>query len=405
MSRITILILALATLCSGLLAQDNRPYKPWFIHVLLDDSDAICVAKLAKVTVLPTREKLLRFKVSESLKGSASGQVLVGGSNATMSSNRDLDKILFLKSSPRGAMWTLRDAVDLPTESAGTQVDFIKRYLKTITRGPQSLERRVKWLSMSHLQSTNSWIRRIVLRELNVLAQRFPRLFDGGDLLAIDRLVVTDLDRRERQIKKETLIAIEEGQAVAWTRSRLVFPGDASRRSFLADLAIFDRSTDHKVRVKFLDEAAEIIGRKAAPFYVHLLEDRMTEVAVRAAYLLGEMESGAGVTRLLKLVAESKQNQLKTAAVEALGKIGTLKSVPVLVKSLEDKLLLKPAIMALARINTAASALALGDLQQRLETDPDSSPKLRRFLNNVKSAAFRKKLVVEKEQRRKKYKR
>ncbi len=396
------LLLIIGLLGVALPAQE--PYRPWLDEALLSRAAEIGVGRIVAQSTLPTRDRLLTFEISRKLKGAPADRVLVVGAGREILAFSELPKLLFLEARGDGYFQALIDFVDLPEKGGRERVDFLAGFLKLLAADDSvALERRVKRLALDHLPTDNIWIKRIVVRELRALASARPGIFDAQELIDLRDRDSSDLPPREQAILRETLQLIEEGKALAWTRGNLAFPDDETRRSFMADLARFERGGDIGDRLGFLDDAAEVFKLRFAPYLARCLDDPAPEVRRHAAHLLGELESGAGLARLEELALRSDDMETRRAAVVAIGKIAPMRSVPLLLRILDTVELQRDALVALVAINTAEAALAVKDFDERLRKRPGADPELRRFVTRVRGEDFGKKLAAERAARRKRW--
>ncbi|MCB9831556.1 MAG: HEAT repeat domain-containing protein [Planctomycetes bacterium] len=405
MTRSALLVLSLLALVAVSPAQ--APYRPWLDQVLLAQTPEIVVGRLVAQSNLPSRDRLLTFEVSRRLKGEGSERVLVIGAGREILAYAELPKLLFLAARGDGYFQPIIDFVDLPDEGGRERVDFLSRYLEILrAEDATALERRLKALAFEYLPATNLWIKRIAVRELHELARTRPAIFDAKEMLELRDFDLGSLPPREQAFLREASQLVEEGKALGWTRGSLVFPDEETRRAFLADLARFERGGDPVERIRFLDDASEVFGRRFAPYLALLLATESGEVLRHACKLLGDMESGAGLGRLEALVRDGEAEvATRQAAVVAIGKIAAMRSVPLLVAATEQSGLLREALVALVAVNTAEAALAVRDYEEKLRKDPEADPELRRFLVRIRSDAFQKTLADERAARRKRWQR
>lgn len=388
MFRLTILLGVLLACGTG--TAQSRDYRPWIDEVLLSRCRSIVVARLDRVTVMPSRERLARFHVKELLKGSEGETVLVIGAGDATDSFRKLDKILFLERTGGETMRVLVDLVDLPSQDGRARLSFVRRMLEASKRRQRTRVADVKRLVLDHVTSGSPWVRRVLIREIDQLVRRVPGCWRSADIEKIELLRADDLGETETRRLRAAKLAIEEETATRWTRSQLVFPDEATRKSFLADLDTFERTQDSAVRVAFLDAAAKTFGRRLAPLLVRHVRDRDDEVAERCADLLGEMESGAGVTPLINVLRSRRPSTVRRAAATALGKIGSPKGVPPLVALAQrDSELLRDVLRALATTGVGDAMLWLRDYDAKLRRDAESDPELRRLVTHLLSDTFR----------------
>ncbi len=409
MPRFCLLWILLASLTPSTLSAQSgaspRVYSPWLQEAILERAQSIVIAKFARATTLPNREMLLRFSVKKVLRGEAVSTVLIYGAEKAILANRGLDKLIFLRRSRRGALDVAIDFVDLPRDDRVNRIVFLESFLKATRKEKGSLAEGIKTLCLAHIASKSSWVRRIVVRELEVLSRYSAGMFGAHDLTRVEKLEVRDLGRTERRLWRECVQRIEENRALGWTRSRLNFPTAQARQAYLADMALFDQSKDPARRLGFMKDTVETFGRSAAPFFARLLDDPMIQVRRQAVYYLGEMESAAGMGRLIEMLRGNGAVDLRREVARALGKIASARALPALQAALGDVLLEKDVLWALAVLDTQESVQLIRDLDQKLRRDPSSDPKRRRWVSRLLSPSFLKEIREERKARRRRWRR
>jgi hypothetical protein len=394
--------LVLAILAAPASAQ-GEIYKPWLHDAILEQSTTIVVATFERTTLLPSKEVLNRFKVKKCLKGEAEKSILVIGAERSILRSKQLEKILFLKKSKHGSFEVVVDFVDLPRRDSVNRVNFLEAYLKAIKNPKRSQADAVKKLVMQYLESRSPWIRRVLVRELYRIALLRSDLFTSSDLPKVESLFVGDLAKTEKQILVKTRVAIEEGNALRWTRSKLMFPNQKVRKAYMADLALFDKSKDVKKRLQFMKDSLETFKRKSAPLFARVLNDPIPEVAARAADYLGELESGAGMAELLKLVDSKAPSDVRRAAIVALGKISAPRSADILIRSLQKAEFHREILKGLVSIGTKSSLDTVRAFDVKLRRDANSAPEMRVYLAKILGKDFSEQLYRERRTRKAKY--
>ncbi len=400
--RFPIIALLLTLFLPGALGQE-KTYRPWFPQAILNESTGIVVATYVRTTQLPSKELLHRFQVKSVLKGQESKSILVIGAERSILTEKKLEKILFLKKTKHASFRVVIDFVDLPRRDAVNRVSFLESYLKLIKAAKGSWAIPMKKLCFDHLETSSSWVRRIIIRELFRLATIRADLFSSSDLFAVEKLQTRVASKNDKRTVARIRLAIEEGKALKWTRSRLVFPDAETRRAYLADLALFEKSKDVKKRLQFLKDTVETFRKASAPFFANLLSDSSTEVVKQAIFYLGELESGAGVGKLVTLAQSSSQMEVRQAAVLALGKIAATGVTASLVALLGVEELQEAVLRALIALDTPSSVQAVREFDDALRRDPKSSPELRVYLARILGKPFRKQLELEHRKRLTKY--
>ena len=400
--RFPIIGLLLTLFLPGALGQE-KTYRPWFPQAILNESTGIVVATYVRTTKLPSKELLHRFQVKSVLKGQESKSILVIGAERSILTEKKLEKILFLRRTKHASFRVVIDFVDLPRRDAVNRVSFLESYLKLIKAAKGSLAIPMKQLCFDHIETSSSWVRRIIIRELFRLATVRADLFSSSDLFEVEKLQTRVAGKYDKRTVARIRLAIEEGKALKWTRSRLVFPDAETRRAYLADLALFEKSKDVKKRLQFLKATVETFRKASAPFLANLLSDSSAEVVKQAIFYLGELESGAGVGKLVTLAQSSPQMEIRQAAVLALGKIAATRVTPSLVALLGVEELQEAVLRALIALDTPSSVQAVREFDDARRRDPKSSPELRVYLAKILGKPFRKQLEREHRARLTKY--
>ena len=379
-------------------------YRPWLWKALLGRSKSIVLSRIDRVSALPNRARLVRLKVSRVLAGQERDKVVILGFPPALLRDRETAKIVFLAPTRNGAMRDVVDFVDLPATDAARRVEFLERMIAVAARrGDRERRQGVKELILGGVETPSPWVRRILVRELELLARRDARSFDATTLIRLGRMPSKDLPSADRRRLRHAIQLIEEANAVLWTHKLLLFKDDAAKASFLRDLTAFQTGDDPERRKRFLDAAAKSFGRRLAPLLVRVLDDREPRLQIHAAWLLGEVESGAGNEKLIVLARESENRELKRASIVALAKIAPPRAIEEL-KALVQRTEVAPlALRALAAINTGETALFLADYEATLEKDPRASPDLIRLIARLRGTEFQRELAEERSARQKIY--
>lgn len=357
-------LLALILCVSQLSAQvQQQAAGTWLGEALTRKADAILLARFKSSTVLPQGDRLVRFDVVRVLKGSDDRSVLVHANDERLLANSKMSKLLFLKRSSRGALRSLVDVVDCPSSEVSVRTDLVNRLIQLDemkNRNAQSFA--IRELVLSAQPSNSAWVRTILCREFEKLCATSPEVFSTRDLLQLLKFGKRGLGSADQIRLRRAIHLVEKANALGWTTARLVFPNAATRRLFLEEHVRYQRTSDPKVRRQFLTQTCRAFGVTAAPILADAMAGSDLATVGVAIHLAGEIEAGACVEELRRLLGGRIAVELREKVIEALGKIGDAGCVEALGELITDQQLGDATRLALARINTGDASLMLKDL-------------------------------------------
>lgn len=404
--RVTVFLILLSVACSSSLWAQDDEYRPWMQSAILGRCDSVVEAHVSKVSRLPAGGRLVRLTVGQVLSGSEPSSVLVMESSRRISVFRDLGKIVFLKKRPESSIRIAVDWVDLPKKDGLSRVELVSRIIAICGIGKPSLRASaMRGLVLNHLQSAHSWVRTTVIREFAELTRFHPEIFDSTAIIRLHGISRAGFGKDDERLFRGALGRVEISNAVGWTSERLVFPDSAAREKYLRQLARFEKSDDAQLRRKFLDSTLALYGRRVVPLFARFLGDHQEAIRRHCAVMLGELEAGAARKELSRRAMEDSSIDVRREALRALGKIGSVESVKILMEiaGRGKGRLCKEALTALAAINTGEAMLFLRDLARELKEDPESPAEIRWHLTYLLSPEFPKDRAAQSQKRRRKY--
>ncbi|MEE9392226.1 MAG: HEAT repeat domain-containing protein [Planctomycetota bacterium] len=396
MPRICVVAFTLSLLATTLLAQESRAksYRPWLDRVLLGEAPLIVRGRLSMSSRLPNGERVDRITVIETLKGERRATRLLLAGTKNLGVRPKLSKLFFLRPSPKGRIDRLVDFVDLPEFGGSSRLVFVRGLLAAIQE-PLELRRlqSVKSLILKNIKSASPWVRRVVVRELDALVFARASLFDGGDLLPLQKLRVRDLPAIEQGMHRQSLTKIESTNAVGWTQDRLTFPSPQAKAAFLRDFASFQRGGGEKQRKDFLNRVAKRFGRRAAPLFHRSLSDDSLALRRHAVFLLGDLESSFAAIDLESIALQGSDLGVRKEALTALAKIASPRSLTFAESLVSHPDLGPDALRLVASIGGKDAVAFLRSYRSELTKKPDLNPKDLKSLDYLLSADFRDELL------------
>jgi len=204
--------------------------------------------------------------------------------------------------------------------------------------------------------------------------------FKAGISETVARL--KDPDRMERE-EAAALIISDSNPKQAVELCRLLYDSDISVRNLVAEVLVKmgetavdalvaeASSADHDVRKFVVDIMALIHDQRFIPVLINLLKDENENVIGSAAEALGHVVSPDAVEPLIDCIKTHPDSGPQ--AIEALGKIGSARALPVLFEILEsDNIVLEyAAVESIGKIKSPKAITKLLDLLQ------DGNPELR----------------------------
>ena len=196
-------------------------------------------------------------------------------------------------------------------------------------------------------------IRLLALRELTHLSTRQINVFQRQD---VERLAVLNLEKSTPG----------SASVLAQLTPRLLRLPDRRRDRVQYHRRMIQAASNKNDRVQSLLAAVKELREYAMPVLIPLLEDE--EVAVRelVAFHLGDFGDPVASAAILGRVQREKVPQAVSSMIDALGQLRAEAAVNFVRSALKEEQTRPAAIVALARIGTAAAHAALEDLKNNL---------------------------------------